>query len=122
MSNGLVLVVEDDEDLREAVADTLVGAGYRVTQTGDGHEALELLRDGAERPRLALVDMFMPIMSGPDLVAHLRGAYPRLPVVMLSGAPRNEAAIEGVVATVQKPVTRDALLSVIAATLSTDGD
>jgi CheY-like chemotaxis protein len=114
MQKGLVLLVEDDDDVREAVADVLVHAGYRVTQTGDGHEALERLRAATEPPRLAVVDMFMPAMSGVELVTHLRGAYPGLPVVMLSGAPRNETAIDGVAATVQKPVTRAALLSVIA--------
>jgi two-component system, chemotaxis family, chemotaxis protein CheY len=118
MPKGLVLLVEDDEDIREAVADVLVEAGYRVTQTGDGHQALETLRAATEHPRLAVVDMFMPVMGGVELVAQLRGAYPTLPVVMLSGAPRNDTQIDGVSATVQKPVTRDALLAVVALALS----
>lgn len=118
MPKGLVLLVEDDEDIREALADTLVRAGYRVAQASDGRDALELLRAGPERPRLALVDMRMPIMSGPDLVEQLRAEYASLPVVMLSAAPEDEMNLDGVAATVQKPVSRDALLAVIVETLA----
>jgi DNA-binding response OmpR family regulator len=120
MPQGLVLLVEDDEDMREALADVLLRAGYRVAQASDGVDALELLRTGVEHPRLALVDMVMPIMSGPDLVERLRFEYARMPVVMLSGVEHCEMQIEGVSATVRKPVTGDALLAVIDETLSRD--
>jgi CheY-like chemotaxis protein len=120
MSLGLVLLVDDDEDVREALADTLVDAGYRVAQASDGRDALELLRDGSLRPRLALVDMMMPVMSGRELVQRLRDEHGNLPVVLLSGSPHDEMEIEGVAATVRKPVTRDALLAVIDEALATE--
>ena len=116
---GMVLVVEDDDDIREAVADVLVRAGYRVTQARDGRAALELLRASAEAPRLALVDMFMPVMDGLELVEQLRSDYAALPVVMLSAAPHNETEIDGVAARLQKPIARDELLDVIDETLRT---
>src|SRR5687767_3522264 len=118
MPMGLVLLVEDDEDIREALADVLLRAGYRVAQASDGHDALAMLRTGTEHPRLALVDMMMPVMSGSDLVATLRSELPELPVVMLSAAPPDEMRLEGVAATVQKPVTRDALLAVVTASIA----
>jgi DNA-binding response OmpR family regulator len=119
MPPALVLLVEDDEDIREALAEVLVRAGYRVAQASDGMDALEMLRAGAESPRLALIDMKMPIMSGPDLVERLRCEYGELPVVMLSGVEHDEMNLEGVAATVQKPVTGDALLAVISEALAT---
>lgn len=119
MPLGLVLLVDDDADMREALADTLVDAGYRVAQASDGRDALELLRDGSLRPRLALIDMMMPVMSGPELVQRLRDEHGKLPVVLLSGSPHDEMEIEGVAATVRKPVTREVLLAVIVEALAT---
>jgi len=120
MPTGLVLLVEDDDDIREALADTLVRAGYRVAQASDGRDALEKLHASPERPQLALVDMRMPVMSGPDLVEQLRSEYASLPVVMLSALPEGEMNLDGVAATVQKPVSRDVLLAVIGETLGTN--
>ncbi len=58
----LVLVVDDDPDIREALAETLTGLGYRVVCAGDGLEALERLRShGAE---LIILDLMMPRMDG----------------------------------------------------------
>src|SRR5687767_6222532 len=107
------------QDLRDTLTDVLVAAGFRVAQASNGHHALDVLRAAKERPRLVLVNMSMPVLSGPELVERLRSDYAKLPVVMLSAAPHSEMSIDGVAATVQKPVSRDALLAVIDETLST---
>jgi CheY-like chemotaxis protein len=58
-----VLIVEDDRDIRECMADALEMEGYTVGLAGNGREALEVLRSGA-RPDLILLDLLMPVMSG----------------------------------------------------------
>jgi two-component system chemotaxis response regulator CheY len=62
MTQSSVLVVDDDAELRQAVASVLVQAGYRVTQAPDGVAGLEKAR--AERPSVILLDVNMPRLGG----------------------------------------------------------
>lgn len=62
-SDGSILVVDDDTDLRETVGELLVEEGWRPRLCENGREALDLLRHG-ERPRLILLDLMMPEMNG----------------------------------------------------------
>jgi CheY-like chemotaxis protein len=61
----LILVVDDDLDIRTTVAGILEDEGYRVVKAGNGAEAMAYLTNpGAPRPHLILLDMMMPIMDG----------------------------------------------------------
>jgi CheY-like chemotaxis protein len=62
---SVVLVVDDDPDLRAAISDLLEDEGYAVTSAADGREALAVLRAGL-RPAVILLDLSMPVMSGSD--------------------------------------------------------
>jgi two-component system cell cycle sensor histidine kinase/response regulator CckA len=62
----------------------LSSLGYQVVVAGDGLEALGLL-DGGLAIDVLVTDVVMPRLSGPDLVARLRGPYPTLPVLFVSG-------------------------------------
>jgi CheY-like chemotaxis protein len=64
-----VLVIEDDDDLREALSELLWEEGYTVSQAANGQEALLALRSGGTRPRLILVDLMMPVMDGWEFCA-----------------------------------------------------
>lgn len=64
----LILLVEDDVAIREAVSECLSAEGYRVDAASDGAEALARLADG-ERPALLVLDLVMPVMNGAELVA-----------------------------------------------------
>jgi CheY-like chemotaxis protein len=66
---GTILIVEDDDDLRELFAEVLRTECHRVVCASNGREALELLE--AERPCLMLLDMMMPVMSGGELLETL---------------------------------------------------
>jgi CheY-like chemotaxis protein len=112
-----ILVVEDDGDIRGAIAAYLEGAGYRVVEAEDGADALRLLR-AADGFCLILLDLFMPVMNGwafrseqmsdPDLA--------RIPVVVLSadvGAPKKAAQI-GAAGWMTKPFSFERLLQVVA--------
>lgn len=112
MSEGRhrVLVVEDHADSRELLAEFLDALGYEVEVAGNGLEALERLRS-TPRPTAMLLDLMMPVMSGWELMKHLRGdpALCSLPVVVVSGAGTSQALPEGILGTVPKPVDLDAL-------------
>ena len=59
-----ILLAEDDDDLREAMVDTLEDAGYRVTAVANGQEALDWLHAAERLPALILLDLMMPVMDG----------------------------------------------------------
>ena len=83
----LVLVVEDEEDLRNLVVDILTDAGYDVTQAKHGAEALEKVE--AEQPDLILLDVMMPVMDGFEVLTQLRQnpVNQATPVIMLTAFP-----------------------------------
>jgi CheY-like chemotaxis protein len=60
----MVLVIEDDRDIREIVMETLADEGYRTVAASNGREALAHLRSGAPLPGVILLDIMMPIMDG----------------------------------------------------------
>src|SRR5688572_25347819 len=82
----LVLVVDDDDDIREVIELALTKEGYRVATARDGRECLARLR-GSERPSLVLLDLMMPEMNGWAICREL-AKDPELkavPVVILTG-------------------------------------
>ena len=112
-----ILLVDDDADVRESVAEVLEEDGYRVTAASNGKEALRLLRDGNLRPDLILLDIMMPEMDG----WAFRGEQqkdPRIasiPVVVFTahGAPRDIAKQLDAAGFLKKPLSLDELLSTI---------
>jgi CheY-like chemotaxis protein len=114
---GSVLVIEDEEDIRNTIADILDNDGIRTVTASDGREAIEWLRKARVKPRVILLDLMMPVMDGwtfraeqladPDLAA--------IPVVILSAATdlgrwARELAVADVLA---KPIDLPRLLSAI---------
>ncbi len=79
-----ILLVEDEEDVRELAVDILGEAGYRVLAAADGHEALRIAA-GADAIALLLTDMVMPRMSGRQLADALVPGRPGLRVLYMSG-------------------------------------
>jgi CheY-like chemotaxis protein len=79
-----ILVVDDDDDFREALCEVLSGAGYPVEQAGDGEAALK--RVAAEAPGVVLLDLKMPVLDGWGVVERMR-KDPRtapIPILILS--------------------------------------
>jgi len=111
-----VLVVEDQEDLRASIAEILSAAGYLVTATDDGAEALRLLA-GDVAVELVLSDVVMPGTTGPELAMSLTSTHPGTPVVLMSGYLGSVLAAHGVLAdatVLSKPFTGDALLHAVS--------
>ena len=107
-----VLVVDDDEDVRDSVAFVLRDEGYQVETAGNGKEALERL-DHMPAPGLMLLDLMMPVMSGWATLDALRDRRDAPPVLVVSaGVPPSPA---GAMDYLRKPVDVDMLLRKVAA-------
>jgi CheY-like chemotaxis protein len=115
-----VLVVEDDEDVRAYIAETLNSLGYRALQAGDGEAALRILREHPE-VRLLLTDVVMPGMNGRQLAEAALAAAPRLKVLYMTGYSRNAIVHQGRldpgVDLIQKPVAADRLGAIVRSLL-----
>lgn len=109
-----ILVVEDNEMVRDLVQEMLTGHGYTVLAAADPHQAIGLLAESDARIELLISDIVMPGMNGPELYEQLVVLRPSLRVVFISGYPINPSlrgeALEANVNYLQKPFTADALL------------
>jgi PAS domain S-box-containing protein len=113
-----VLLVEDEELLRQALDRTLSEAGFMVTAAESAEKALGRLDDG-ELPHLLVSDVSLPGMAGPDLALLLRERDPDLPVLLMSGYAAHPlpAGLVGNAAMIDKPFPTRELLAQIAALL-----
>jgi len=111
-----ILLVEDDFDVREALAETLRDEGYAVECAVDGVQALDYLRAGG-RPGLILLDLMMPRMSGSEfrMVQKVDPQLADLPVVLISADGRMEekALTLETDGAIKKPIDVDELLSTV---------
>jgi CheY-like chemotaxis protein len=109
-----ILLVDDNEDLRELYASVLRNAGYTVHEADNGQAALESLEHMACDPCLVLLDLMMPVMSGPEFLKVLqeRNRLAALTVVVLSAGGRPTDAPEAR-KFIHKPVEPKVLLTVV---------
>jgi CheY-like chemotaxis protein len=111
-----ILIIEDDDDIREALATVLNARGCRTFAAKDGRDALELIRRRGWRPALILLDLMMPVMDGQQFLESQAGdpCLDGIPVVLVTAQPsdhvRRFAAVRGVV---PKPLELPALLEII---------
>jgi CheY-like chemotaxis protein len=117
-----VLVVEDEPAVRAVVVRSLERGGFRVLQASEGAMALQVA-DREGRPDLVLTDLMMPGIGGAELARRLKGRWPDLPVMFMSGYSAEDLRRQGAVAhegvTIQKPFKPDALLRSVNVVLAT---
>jgi PAS domain S-box-containing protein len=114
-----ILVVDDDEDVREFLADALTSLGHRVATLPDGEAALAAL--AKEAPDLLLADFAMPGMNGAELACAARRLHPALPIVFVTGFAESdqlEGALGPGAPVLRKPFGVDELAAVVAANLA----
>ena len=94
-----ILVVEDERPVREVICRALIAGGYTVLEADNGEAALEAAARHNAPIHLVVTDIVMPEMTGTDLFAHLRGWYPSMRMLFISGHARDavppEALAEG---------------------------
>ena len=112
MNQSMIMVVEDDANLRTALCDTLELAGYKVTSTDHGQKALDKLAN--EPIGLLLSDLQMQPMDGHTLLKKARAMLPSLPVVLMTAYGSVQSAVEamheGACDYLMKPFEADDLL------------
>jgi CheY-like chemotaxis protein len=122
MTRKSVLIVDDDVDIREILAETLVQTGFEVTTAGNGLEAITTVHHMKVRPAVILLDLMMPVMDGYGFLEQ-RGSDPVLasiPIAIVTAGHRVDHARLGDVPIVRKPFDVPELLGVLE-TLSAKG-
>ena len=112
MRDCKVLVVEDDQDIRELIADILAGEGFPVEQVENGALALQKMRAGYA-PDVILTNLLMPVMDGYQLNSELKrhATWARIPLIVMSAGKAMPDALRDVEAVLQKPVDLENLLA-----------
>lgn len=107
-----ILVVDDEDKVRESVREILSDEGYRVIETADGTKVLDLIHK--EHPRLILLDIWMPRVDGIGLLREIKEQEPGVNVVMISGHGNIHTAVTatklGAFDFIEKPVSLHGLL------------
>lgn len=121
--NGeLILIVDDEESIREVAAATLSANGYRTVTSADGREALDVYEANKADIAAVLTDMAMPNMDGAAMIAELRKIDPKLNIIAMSGMIHENQTVDlqklGVEKLLPKPFTAEKLLTTLAEVLS----
>ena len=119
-----ILLVDDEDLLREGVREILELSDYQVIEARDGEEALELF--AVNNVDLVISDIIMPNMDGVDFVSRLRESFPAVPILTISGGSRvvsarfglDSALLSGANSSLTKPFTAAQLLEKVNALLA----
>jgi two-component system nitrogen regulation response regulator NtrX len=110
-----ILIVDDEQGIRKSLAGLLSDEGYEASVAADGEAALATLRE--QPPDLVLLDIAMPGRDGIDVLEEVRRAWPRLPVIVMSGHGTIETAVRatqlGAFDFIEKPLGAEKLLLTI---------
>ena len=109
-----ILVVEDDDDIRNVMVEVLEAEGYTTESAINGKDALEKL-NVISKPCLVLLDMMMPIMNGREFLdTIMKDAYLAPIPVLIVSAIADRTNTEGSVGFLKKPIDIDVVLNVVA--------
>jgi CheY-like chemotaxis protein len=116
---GTVLVVDDEESVREVAERMLQDFGFDTLTAVDGQAAMETMDSVGDQVTAVLLDLSMPRMGGQEAFRRLREARPDLPVIMMSGytehmvTPQLSGAGPGLTAFLQKPFVAEDLMAIL---------
>ena len=115
-SSGYILIVEDDDDIREALTQILELEGYVVREAANGREALDIIA-AQPAPSLILLDLMMPVMDGWQFRTEQMKdpSLSKVPVVVISAdaSVHEKVASFGAASVLPKPISLDRLLSAV---------
>jgi len=119
MAKGEILVVDDDEEVRESIKFLLENKGFHVLEAVDGQDAIDILRssDNMVNVWVILSDIRMPKVNGVECIQFFREQAPGIPIVAITAFPDTELASDlmkkGVKDYLVKPVENEKLLAVV---------
>ncbi len=109
-TGAVILVVEDDAEIRDLLREVLEEEGFVVAAAEHGKEALDALEAGVQ-PALILVDLMMPVMNGWELLDALRERFPTIPVTVVSAVADRVPPVN--VPVIRKPINLDVLIDAV---------
>ncbi len=119
--NVNILLVDDEELVRNVTSELLVKLGYNIYSFDSGKESIRFYQENQDRIQLVLLDMHMPKMSGIEVLEELRKVNPALKVIFLSGFSPDETMAEQLkernCSFIQKPISIDKLSYAISSSL-----
>ena len=121
----LILVIDDDDDVRDTVCELLQMAGYEVAAAPNGRVGLQMLSERAAD--VVITDLFMPEMEGIETIVAVRASRPWVPIIAMSGGGKWDTVQSlktahqlGAMETLPKPITFDALMRALRSALGED--
>jgi CheY-like chemotaxis protein len=117
MAIGKILIVDDEEDVREVLKLHLEGENYSTLEAENGDEAIKVLRREMTNVAVILCDIRMPKVDGIECIDYLRREAPSIPIVVVTAYPDSELAVDlmkkGVKDYLVKPVDKEKLVSTV---------
>ncbi|MGV7220040.1 MAG: response regulator [Nitrospinales bacterium] len=119
MAKGKILIVDDEQDVRDIFQNRLEKAGYNPIMAENGEEAIKVLRSGDNMVNVGLIfcDIRMPKVNGVECIEFLRDQAPGIPIVVVTGYPDTEVAKslikKGIKHYLIKPLDKDKMLSMV---------
>jgi two-component system chemotaxis response regulator CheY len=123
-TRGRILVIDDEEEIREILKMHLESDGYMVIEATDGEDGIKKMRQGSNLLQVGLIitDIRMPKVNGVEAINYLRTNAPSKPILVLTGYPDTDLAInllkKGVKEYLVKPVTKKVLLEKVKTILA----
>jgi CheY-like chemotaxis protein len=109
-----ILLVEDDNTVREMVRNVLESSGYRILIAKNGEEAMMVFKENRKEIQLLISDVVMPKKGGQEVLTEIRGINPAIKVILLSGYPKEELGrLSNYDAFLPKPLIPDNLLQTL---------
>jgi len=119
MAKGKILVIDDEQDIRDIFKDRLEKGGYNPIMAENGEEAIALLRSGDNMMNVGVIlcDIRMPKVNGIECIKFLRQQAPGIPIVVITGYPDSDLAnkliAQGIKEYLVKPVDKEKMMEVI---------
>ncbi len=117
-----ILIIDDEEEVRKVIRLQLSGTRYEVLEAADGEQGIAMLQSNPLEVEVVICDVRMPKINGVEAVAYIRREFPKTPVIVLTGYPDVDLAVEfmkeGVVEYLVKPVAKERLLETVEKALS----
>ena len=123
-TRGRILIIDDEEEIRDILKMHLESAGYKVIEAKDGEDGINKMREGSNLLQVGMIitDIRMPKVNGVEAIDYLRANAPSKPILVLTGYPDTDLAIsllkKGVKEYLVKPVEKKDLLEKVKKVLA----